>query len=326
MGADYYKILQVPRNASEVDLKEAAEAKFNQLCQAYDVLSDPRKRAVYDQYGEEGLSGGSRPGGSRSPEDIFAEFFGGRGGGMGQSRDDGFRDPDDVFSDFFGQRVNMGESRVGGSRSRSPEIRSMNGENIFESLIAAAEGNGRQRKAAAIKRTLPCSLEELYMGNTRKIKISKDVVGASGRRSTVEEVLNIEIKPGWKKGTKITFPEKGHDVERGVIPADIIFIIDEKPHSFFKRDEDDLVVTQNISLADALTGHTALMTTLDGRNLRVSIDSIIGPTHEEVVKGEGMPIQKEQGKKGNLILKFNIRIPKLTSEQKTSIKQLLTSL
>lgn len=141
----------------------------------------------------------------------------------------------------------------------------------------------------------------------------------------MEEVLTIEIKPGWKNGTKITFPEKGHDVERGVIPADVIFIIDEKPHSFFKRDGDDLVVTQNISLAGALTGHTALMTTLDGRNLRVSIDSIIGPTHEEVVKGEGMPIQKEQGKKGNLILKFNIRIPKLTSEQKTGIKRLLTS-
>lgn len=137
---------------------------------------------MYDQYGEEGLSGGSRPGGSRSPDDIFAEFFGLRGGGMGQSRDDGFRDrdPDDVFSEFFGQRVNMGESRADGSRSRSPEIRSVNGENIFESLRAAAEGNGRQRKAAAIERTLPCSLEELYMGNTRKIKISKDVVGASG--------------------------------------------------------------------------------------------------------------------------------------------------
>lgn len=112
----------------------------------------------------------------------------------------------------------------------------------------------------------------------------------------MEEVLTIEVKRGWKKGTKITFPERGHDVERGVA-ANIIFTIDEKPHSFFKRDGDDLIVTQNLSLAEALMGHTTLMTTLDGRNLRVSIDSIFGPTYEEVVKGEGMPIRKEQGKR-----------------------------
>lgn len=143
--------------------------------------------------------------------------------------------------------------------------------------------------------------------------------------TTVEEILTIEIKPGWKKGTKITFPEKGNE-QRGVIPADLVFIIDEKPHSLFKRDGNDLIVTQKISLAEALTGHTAQLTTLDGRSLTVTINSIISPTYEEVVKGEGMPIPKEPSKRGNLRVKFNIKFPtKLTSEQKAGIKNLLTS-
>ncbi|KAJ0686214.1 putative chaperone DnaJ, HSP40/DnaJ peptide-binding protein [Helianthus annuus] len=145
------------------------------------------------------------------------------------------------------------------------------------------------------------------------------------RPTTVEEILTIEIKPGWKKGTKITFPEKGNE-QRGVIPSDLVFIIDEKPHAVFKRDGNDLVVTQKISLAEALTGYTAQLTTLDGRTLTVPITSVISPTYEEVVKGEGMPIPKEPTKKGNLRVKFNIKFPtKLTAEQKTGIKRLLTS-
>lgn len=141
----------------------------------------------------------------------------------------------------------------------------------------------------------------------------------------MEEILTIEIKPGWKKGTKITFPEKGNE-QRGVIPSDLVFIIDEKPHNVFKRDGNDLIVTQKISLAEALTGYTAQVTTLDGRTLTASITSVISPTHEEVIKGEGMPIPKEPTRKGNMRIKFNIKFPtRLTAEQKTGIKRLLTS-
>lgn len=145
------------------------------------------------------------------------------------------------------------------------------------------------------------------------------------RPSTKEEILTIEIKPGWKKGTKITFPEKGNE-QRGIIPSDLIFIIDEKPHLVFKRDGNDLIFTQKISLVEALTGYTVQATTLDGRTLTIPINSIISPTYEEVVKGEGMPIPKDPSKKGNLRIKFNIKFPtKLTSEQKTGIKRLLSS-
>ena len=139
----------------------------------------------------------------------------------------------------------------------------------------------------------------------------------------MEEILTIDIKPGWKKGTKITFPEKGNEMPN-VIPADVVFIIDEKPHPLFTRDGTDLVVTQKISLAEALTGYTVHLTTLDGRNLTIPINTMIHPNYEEVVPREGMPIQKDPARRGNLKIKFNIKFPtRLTTEQKKGIKNLL---
>lgn len=143
------------------------------------------------------------------------------------------------------------------------------------------------------------------------------------RNTSIEEILTIDIKPGWKKGTKITFPEKGNEAPN-VIAADIVFIIDEKRHDVFTREGNDLVTSQKISLVEALTGYTARLTTLDGRSLTITINSVIHPGYEEVVTKEGMPMPKDPSRKGNLRIKFDIRFPtRLTSEQKAGIKRLL---
>lgn len=139
----------------------------------------------------------------------------------------------------------------------------------------------------------------------------------------VEEILTIDIKPGWKKGTKITFPEKGNE-QPNVVPADLVFIIDEKPHSVFTREGNDLVLTQKVTLAEALTGYTAHITTLDGRRLTIPINSVIHPDYEEVVPKEGMPLPKDPSRRGNLRIKFKIRFPtRLSADQKSGIKKLL---
>lgn len=141
---------------------------------------------------------------------------------------------------------------------------------------------------------------------------------------SVEETLKIDIKPGWKKGTKITFPGKGNQ-ERGTAPADLIFVVDEKPHALFKRDGNDLVVTQKILLLDALIGKTLNLTTLDGRDLTIQVTNIVKPGHELVVLNEGMPISKEPGKKGNLRIKFDVMFPsRLTTQQKYDLKRILS--
>ncbi|XP_031128938.1 dnaJ homolog subfamily B member 4-like [Ipomoea triloba] len=337
MGVDYYKILQVDRNAKDEDLKKAyrklamkwhpdknpnnkkeAEAKFKQISEAYDVLSDSQKRAVYDQYGEEGLKGQAPP-----PDAGGTTYF--------HPGDTPFRfntrNPNDIFAEIFGGSSPFGGGMGGGSRMRGSSrfSSSLFGDDIFSSFGDSRPMSSGPRKAPPIERKLPCSLEDLYKGTTKKMKISREIADASGATMVVEEILTITIKPGWKKGTKITFPEKGNE-EPNVIPADLVFIIDEKPHSTFTREGNDLIVVQKVSLAEALAGYTVHLTTLDGRNLTVPINSVINPNYEEVVAREGMPIPKEPSKRGNLRIKFTIKFPtRLTSDQKAGVKKLLAS-
>lgn len=330
MGADYYNVLKVGRNASDGDLKKAyrrlamkwhpdknpnnkkeSEAKFKQISEAYEVLSDSHKRSIYDRYGEEGLKDvptdtttGGYPSGSASKssfrfnpknaEDLFSEVFG----------------ASNPFAGMNGTSYNKTKS------SRSP-FRDGSYNNINEGSSSGL------RKAQPIENKLPCTLEDLYNGAVRKMKISRNILGAGGKATTVEEVLSINIKPGWKKGTKITFPDKGNE-QPGVVPADLIFVIDEKPHEVFKRDGSDLVVIQKISLAEALGGSTLSIPLLNGKTLSVPLTEVIYPGYEKVVPKEGMPIAKEHGKKGNLRIKFDIKFPtRLSTDQRTSIKKIL---
>ncbi|KAL1537843.1 dnaJ subfamily B member 13-like [Salvia divinorum] len=336
MGVDYYKILQVDKNAKDDDLKKAyrklamkwhpdknpnnkkdAEAKFKQISEAYDVLSDPQKRAVYDQYGEEGLKGQVPP-----PDAAGGATFFQSGDGPNVFRFNP-RNADDIFAEFFGFSSGGGG---GGMRGATRGFGgSMFGDDIFSSFGDARSMSPGPRKAPPIEQKLPCTLEELYKGCSKKMKISREISDASGKTLPVEEILTIDIKRGWKKGTKITFPEKGNE-QPNVIPSDLVFIIDEKPHRVFTRDGNDLVVTQKISLAEALTGCTVHLTTLDGRTLTVPINAVIHPDYEEVVAGEGMPFPKDPSKKGNLRIKFNIKFPtRLTPDQKSGIKKLLSA-
>ncbi|KAH7425070.1 hypothetical protein KP509_11G038300 [Ceratopteris richardii] len=208
---------------------------------------------------------------------------------------------------------------MGGRASRSPF-----GDSMFRSFGEGGPSGTTSRKAPPVESKLPCSLEELYTGSSRKMKISRNIADASGKTLPIEEILTIDVKPGWKKGTKITFPEKGHE-QPNVIPADLVFVIDEKPHDVFKRDGNDLVVTHKVPLVDALTGTTVSVTTLDGRTLTIPINEVISPGYEKVVPKEGMPIPKEPGKKGNLRIKFDIKFPnRLTTEQKAGVKRLFS--
>lgn len=138
-----------------------------------------------------------------------------------------------------------------------------------------------------------------------------------------EEILKIKIKPGWKKGTKITFEGKG-DERPGTLPADIIFIIDEKRHPIFKREGDDLELGVEVPLVQALTGCTITVPLLGGEKMTLSFEDIIFPGYEKIIPGQGMPISKEGGRRGDLRLKFLVSFPsELSNEQLSDVVSIL---
>ncbi|CAO2820667.1 unnamed protein product [Amaranthus hypochondriacus] len=333
MGVDYYNMLQVDRNATDEDLKKAyrklamkwhpdknpnnkkdAEAKFKEISEAYEVLSDENKRQLYDQYGEEGLKDTPRAGSNGSPYENNRRRF-------------NPRSAEDIFAEFFGTSPFDFEFGFGSGSGSSPNGRpkrysygdggSFGGtENMYRTYSEA----GSKKKPAPIENQLACTLEELYSGSTRKMKISRTIVDANGCQVPETEILAIEVKPGWKKGTKITFPDKGNQQVKQ-LPADLVFVIDEKPHDVFTRDNNDLIMTKMVNLAEAIGGSTVNVTTLDARNLSIPIRDMITPDYELVLSREGMPVAKDPKDRGDLRIKFDVKFPTtLTSEQKKALK------
>jgi DnaJ-class molecular chaperone len=287
--------------------QEEAENKFKEIAEAYDVLSDKEKREVYDRYGEEGLRGGMGEGSGPSA---------GPGGHTYVFRGD----PHKIFQSFFGTSNPFAAFDEDGGMDGAP----------FGSFAAMFDGMGGlggmgaarpsgPRKARPVMVDLKCSLEELYNGATKRMKVTRQRLQADGRTVRPEEkLLEINIKPGWKAGTKITFESEG-DQAPGVIPADMTFVVAEKPHDRFKRSGNDLVFTAKVTLLEALTECTLSVRTLDDRVLSIPCSEVISPGYEKRVRGEGMPISKAPGTKGDLVIHFDIAFPRHIPDDKRTL-------
>mmetsp|Transcript_89625 Transcript_89625/g.214227 ORF Transcript_89625/g.214227 Transcript_89625/m.214227 type:complete len:191 (-) Transcript_89625:181-753(-) len=170
---------------------------------------------------------------------------------------------------------------------------------------------------------LQCSLEDLYNGATKKMKVKRSSASLS---RDAEAVLEVTIKPGWKAGTKVTFPGEGDEIGSSGKAQDVVFVIREKRHPVFTREGSNLLHHRQIPLVDALTGFKIDVKMLDSseRILRVNVRDMVSPNYTKVVKGEGMPSTREKGVKGDLIITFDIVYPKsLSEEQKEKIKAVL---
>jgi DnaJ family protein B protein 4 len=363
MGKDYYTILGVNRNANDDELKKAyrklalkwhpdknpnnkedAQKKFQEISEAYEVLSDKQKREIFDRYGEEGLKGMPQagegaeagPGGFPGGAGGFQGFRGFPGGG-GASFSFHSSDPSKIFEQFFGtSNINEAEhmdpmfmfSNMGGfggrGRGRSG-MGNMGGMSGMEEMFGGGSSGGRKRPEK-LKTILECTLEQLYTGCVKKLKITRKVYDPSTQQIREEQkILEINVKPGWKVGTKITFEGQG-DVLPNRAPQDIVFVIKEKPHEKFKREGDNLVYKAKISLKNALVGNggTLGIKSLDGRDLGVQLDGIIAPGTRKVIPREGMPLQKNPNAKGDLFVQFEVQFPtSLNEQQKNLIKQAL---
>ncbi|CCL99311.1 uncharacterized protein FIBRA_01327 [Fibroporia radiculosa] len=331
---------------------EEASKKFKEISEAFEVLSDKQKRTIYDQFGEEGLKGGgvpppgaggsggfsgfsSFPGGGGARFNTFTSSPGGAGFGSG-----GFSptDPQTIFEQFFGMSGLGGMGGFGGSRNRMGTMFGDDDDGTGSFSFGGMPGgmpNGRPSPRGAgrpsspaqseITRPLKVSLEDLYSGTTKHLKVGRKLLTGG----TEDKVLDIHVQPGWKSGTKVRFSRAGNELPTGEA-QDLVFVVEEKPHDRFVRDGNDLVSHLSISLVDALAGDGGKRTVeaLDGRKLQVTIPSgIVKPGSQTVVPGEGMPIRKEGStrRKGDLIIKWEVTFPdRLTLAQKESIRKVLS--
>ena len=357
MGRDFYGILGVSKNCSDDELKKAykkmalkwhpdrwaqkseaeqktASEKFKEIAEAYSVLSDAKKRQIYDMYGEDGLKGGM-------PEEGFGGFGNGQGfqtfkGPHGEtytfSSNGGDFNPFDIFNSMFGEDDLRGFSRgfrsKGRSQQRSQKF-NFGGFNGFDGFNTDDSSNSsmyeEKRKAPDVNANVNCTLEELYKGCTKQRKITKTITNEQGMSREKEELVTLNIQPGWKEGTKMTFEGYG-DEEPGVEPANVVFTIKQIPHPLYTREGDNLNCTITITLLQALTGIMITLPFLDGSEIKHKITKIVSDNTTEVISGKGMPVRKNPGHYGDLIVHFKVQNPTyLSDQQKSDLKKVLST-
>ncbi|XAR62819.1 hypothetical protein NMG60_11017702 [Bertholletia excelsa] len=178
-------------------------------------------------------------------------------------------------------------------------------------------------KPLAMEKTLDLTLEELCFGCVKRIPLTRAVVIENGQLVEEEETLTIKVKPGWRKGTKITFEGKGNETSPATYTQDVNIVIGEKPHHLFSREGDNLELTIEVPLVDALTGCTIPVPLLGGEKMSLAVNHVMQPSYERVIEGQGMP-KSEEGDRGNLHVKFLVTFPtKLTNEQRACVCSIL---
>lgn len=295
------------------DDPEAAE-KFKSISMAYEVLSDEKKRDLYDKHGEQGLKEGGGGGGDfSSPMDIFDMFFGG-GRGRGRRENKG----KDVIHQLG---VSLEDLYNGSTRKLA-----------LQKNVICEKCEGRGGKAGCVAKCGTCKgkgtqtlLNQLGAGMYQQIethcrdcdgrgeKINpKDMCTTCKGKKIVHErkILEVHIDKGMEDGQKITFSGEG-DQSPGLEPGDILIVLEEKPHALFTRKEMDLFMKIDITLSEALCGFKKSIKTLDKRQIIISSlpGEFIKPNEIKCVLNEGMPMYKNPFEKGRLIINFNVKFP-----------------
>ncbi|KAJ3019859.1 Type I HSP40 co-chaperone [Thoreauomyces humboldtii] len=335
----FYDLLEVSSTASETELKKAyrklalkyhpdknpdAGDKFKDISHAYEILSDAQKREVYDRYGEEGLSNDGGGAGGMSPEDLFSHLFGGGGGGHGgffggggRQRQSGPRKGKDMAHALKVSLEDLYKGKVSKLALQKQVLcQKCDGKGGKEGAVKTCTGcQGRGVKI--IMRQIGPMIQQMQQtcpdcnGEGEMIREKDRCKGCNGKKVGSErKILEVYIDKGMQDGQKITFSGEG-DQTPGVIPGDVIIVIEEKEHPRFKRKGDDLYYEAKIDLVTALAGGQFTITHLDDRVLLVNIlpGECIKPGDVKSISGEGMPAYKRPFDKGNLYCKFEIVFP-----------------
>lgn len=314
---DFYSILGVNRSSTPEEIKKAyrklamqfhpdknpgnkqAEEKFKQITEAYDVLSDEKKRANYDQFGHSGVGGGPGFGGG-GPGGFGGGGFGGFGGGhSGQSGDPLHDIFGDIFSDVFG----------GGRSSGGPGAGS-----------GGFSRGSRSARGADLRYTLNLTLEEAAQGCEKPIQFIRV-------RNNNEEAakLMVTVPAGVKEGQRLKLKSEGDGGVRGGPNGDLFVIINVQEHALFTRDNYDCYLDLPISFVDAMLGSHVEIPTLTGKaSLKIPVGAHSGQVLR--LKGKGFPKTGGFGS-GDMLVRIVIDVPEnITSEQRSQIEQLAKSI
>lgn len=348
--ADFYEVLGVGRDASDQDLKsayrkqalkyhpdrnpgdKAAEEKFKEASEAYQVLSDADKRAAYDRYGHAGVSGAGAPGGFNGGPfaggvdlgdifgDIFGEMFnmggGGRGGQRAQRGDDLRYDMNIEFEDaIFGTQKEIKVRRMepcgtcngkGSASGRGP------------SMCPQCQGRGQiriQQGFFAVART--CG----SCGGTGAVITDPCPTCRGEARVPGEIKINVKVPPGVEEGTRIRYTGEGDAGRNGGPKGDLYVVLGVNPHDFFERDGNDLHCVVPVSFPQAALGAEFEIEGINGP-INIKIPEGTQSGRELRIRGRGVPILNSKST-GDLVVKVIVQIPrKLSRTQRELVEKL----
>ena len=351
---DYYEVLEVPKTATADEIKKAyrkkaiqyhpdknpgnkeAEEKFKEAAEAYSVLSDPDKRAKYDQFGFDGLNGASG-------------FGGGSGfGGAGMSMDDIFS----MFGDIFG-----------GTRSRSGERKSRGSDLRVKVALTLEEINTGVTKKFKLKKLVPCQYckgtgakdgsaaetcpdchgsgvvmrtQQSFFGmvQTQTVcprcggegKIIKDRCPHCSGDGVVygEEIVEINIPAGVAEGMQLSVEGKGNAGKHNGYNGNLLVLIEEVPHKDLVRDENDLVYNLLLTVPQAALGGAIEIPTLDGA-VKLKIEPGTQPGKMLRLRGKGLP-ELNSSRRGDMIVNVSVYIPEtMSKDEKAAMEKFQTS-
>ena len=311
-AGSFYNILGVDKKADDQEIKRAyrklamkwhpdknrdnvavAEKRFKEINEAYETLSDKKKRGIYDLYGEDAL---------KNPQAAQ------------------FHQQGSPFGDFNFQRSQQSKSFNFGGESMADMMNEMFGQFFGGNMGGSTEfnfGSGRmpkRQKDVSAETPFYCTLEELYSGCKKKLKIRDELPLFDGRMAKLERVVEVDVSPGWKEGTKVTF--------QGVpeFPKAITLVLKEQRHKYFERRGNDLRWACRLTKRQVKNGVIVNIPMLDGTKITFNtVGMNIKSGSSKLFKGMGMPItsremrmkrdfegQQEEKTHGDLIVKFEI--------------------
>ena len=354
---DYYEILGVTKNAGEAELKKAyrqmalkyhpdknpgnkaAEEKFKEAAEAYEVLSNPEKRQKYDQFGHAGLGNGAGfSGAGMNMDDIFSHFgdiFGDMFGGGGFSSRGG----------RGGRRVNRGTNlRVKVKLSLEDILKGVEKKIKVNKYVSCTDCSGTGAKGGSSYST--CStcrgtgqvtrVTNTFLGQMQTAS-SCPQCGGEGHTITNkcntcfgngivkgEEIISLNIPAGVAEGMQLSVSGKGNAAARGGVPGDLIVVIEEAEHPELIRDGDNLLYEHYITIPEAALGTTIEVPTVEGK-ARVKIEAGTQAGKVLRLKGKGLPSLNSYSR-GDLLVNVNVWTPQnLTKEEKAMLEKLQNS-